>query len=152
MRSLEHQYLKDDLVYVKNESRKTGVSPKLQPVWDGPYVVTNVLGPVVYEITGRRRCFVIHHDRLKPYKSEVVPAWVQKVKHDITSIENVSLDVIHEEENVVAPAVTVQEGNAIEEAPSEPCSPDGSLRSNSGDNGSPLNVGRVRQKPAKLDL
>lgn len=58
-------YIDGDLVFVRNETRKNGVSPKLQSDWDGPQVVSKKLGPFIYEVTGRKRSVIVHHDRLK---------------------------------------------------------------------------------------
>ena len=58
-------------------ARKVGKSPKLQPVWEGPFIITKRYGPVLYEVQRRKTSSVLHHDRLKSYKSDV-PGWVAK--------------------------------------------------------------------------
>ena len=62
-------FQKSDLVWVMNQRRKRGYSPKLQTKWEGPYEVIDVLSEVVYRIkkpnTGKSS--VVHFDKLKPY-------------------------------------------------------------------------------------
>ena len=54
-----------DIVYVLYLARKIGLSPKLQPAWKGPYVISKVLSPILFEVADKK-IFVLHHDRLKP--------------------------------------------------------------------------------------
>ncbi|XP_063040269.1 uncharacterized protein LOC134435312 [Engraulis encrasicolus] len=76
VRAQEQSYSVGDLVYVKDDTRKKGLSPKLQAPWTGPFIISARRGPVIYEIQGAKRSKIMHHNRLKPYTSEVVPAWV----------------------------------------------------------------------------
>ena len=43
-------YEPGDPVFVRNETRKKGYSPKLQPRWSGPYMVLGQVSDFVYEI------------------------------------------------------------------------------------------------------
>lgn len=79
VRAGERSYSVGDLVYVKDDTKKKGHSPKLQGPWVGPLVVSACRGPVLYEIQGRKRSKIMHHDRLKPYSSDMVPMWVQRL-------------------------------------------------------------------------
>ncbi|CAL9682111.1 unnamed protein product [Knipowitschia caucasica] len=78
LRAREHSYSVGDLVFVKDDTKKKGLSPKLQAPWKGPLIVAARRGPVLYEIQGPKRSTVMHHDRLKPYDSEVIPVWVSR--------------------------------------------------------------------------
>lgn len=83
VRAGEHPYSVGDLVYVKDDTKKKGQSPKLQDPWMGPLIVSACPCPVLYEIRGRQRSKVIHHDRLKLYNSDVVPVWVQRLRSQV---------------------------------------------------------------------
>ena len=60
-----------DLVLLYNPQRKKGVSPKLQPQWDGPYQVVKRINDVVYRIhsstRNRNKMKVVHLERLARY-------------------------------------------------------------------------------------
>ena len=68
------QFSVGSLVYRYNNFFK-----KFEERWSGPFVVTKVLSPVVYKIQGRRKSENVHHDRLKLYQSDDVPAWAKDV-------------------------------------------------------------------------
>ena len=44
-----------DLVYVLDSARKIGLSPKLQPTWKGPYVISKVLSPILFEVGDKKK-------------------------------------------------------------------------------------------------
>jgi transposase InsO family protein len=70
-----HQYDRGDLVMLSSKVVKPGLSKSLSRRWTGPFEVLKRLGEVNYRIrlapsakeAGRRRKFVVHHDRLKPF-------------------------------------------------------------------------------------
>ena len=72
-----------DLVYVIDSAKKTGVSPKLQPVWKGPYVICRVISQILFVVAGRKKTFVLHHDRLKPCGNRDVPFWLRRRRNNI---------------------------------------------------------------------
>jgi hypothetical protein len=66
------------LVYLKETTRKIGVSPKLSPYWLGPYMVVKKFG-TVYEIQKSAKTSKLYHfDLLKPCFSEQVPSWIKR--------------------------------------------------------------------------
>ena len=79
-------YSVGDLVYYLDSSRKIAFSPKLrsQP-WKGPFVVSKKFSDLLFEITGQQKSKVrvVHHDRLKPYHSNLIPDWVPSVRKSI---------------------------------------------------------------------
>ncbi|KAI7809323.1 hypothetical protein IRJ41_005269 [Triplophysa rosa] len=87
----QKSYQVGDLVLVRVSSRKKGYSPKLQVPWQGPFVVTACLGPVLYQVRDRRNEKVLHHDRLQPYLSDHVPVWMQRLQRKYTGTEEGSL-------------------------------------------------------------
>ena len=61
-----------DQVMLAVTARKLGVSPKLQPRWEGPYKIEKKVGDVNFKIRGARGKFsIVHMNRLKPYKTEM---------------------------------------------------------------------------------
>jgi hypothetical protein len=68
-----------DLVY-----KKKGVSIKLEDIYQGPFVITSIVSSSVYQIQGKKKTFIVHHDRLKPYEPELVPRWAQILKEQYT--------------------------------------------------------------------
>ena len=74
-----YQQLKaKDLVWLINEKREEGICQKLQPVYEGPLVITKKYNDWIYEIqlnkNGKRK--VVHHDKLKPYLGTDIPKWI----------------------------------------------------------------------------
>ena len=65
------------MVYLLDSARKIGQSSKLQQIWKGPLLVTKVLTPILFEVTGRKKPVVIHHDRLKPCCDRNIPIWLR---------------------------------------------------------------------------
>ncbi len=58
-----------DHVWLYNAARKKGLCPKLQQVWDGPYVIVKSLNDVVYRIQ-KPGGKVVHMDRLAPWNGD----------------------------------------------------------------------------------
>ena len=77
----ERSYEKGDLVYQHNEAGQVGQSKKLQPIFIGPVIVTQVLSPVLYRV--ENRSYVLHHDRLIPCKDRIIPLWIRRKRHDL---------------------------------------------------------------------
>jgi predicted aspartyl protease len=61
-----------DLVWLFNRQRKKGRCPKLQPSWEGPFVILTRINDVVYRIQrhSRAKMKVVHLDRLAPYAGD----------------------------------------------------------------------------------
>ena len=74
-------YKPGEFVWLKDERRRKGYSPKLQFAYEGPYMVVNRLTDVVYRIQrGPRAKFkVVHFEKLKRYEGESIPGWLDKV-------------------------------------------------------------------------
>ena len=58
-----------DRVWLYSPAQKTGKSPKLQKIWECPYVTINWINDIVYRIQwhSRAKMIVIHLDRLALY-------------------------------------------------------------------------------------
>ena len=85
LRAQQHSYNVGDLIYVRDSTKRKGFSPKLQAPWKGPCIVKARCGPVLYAILTQRETKVMHHDRLKPYTSDVIPAWIRRQRHTVLS-------------------------------------------------------------------
>ena len=72
-----------DLVYVLDSAKKIGINPKLQLVWKGPYMISKVISPVLFEVADKRKSFVLHHDRLKPCEDRSIPLWLRRKRSKI---------------------------------------------------------------------
>lgn len=86
-------YKVGDLVYCLDSTRKIGRSPKLRSnPWKGPFVVTKKLSDLLYQLSGQyeSKNRIMHHDRIKPYCSDIVPDWVPAVQKRARSIAVVS--------------------------------------------------------------
>ena len=73
----EKSYGSGDYVYVRNDARKVGESRKLQPIYKGPYLVTEQLSPVLYKVRDKKTEKVIHHNRLKACPGQGIPMWMK---------------------------------------------------------------------------
>ena len=73
-------YEVNDKVWYLDEIRREGISPKLQPQYIGPCLVTKKLNDINYEIqvdnVGNLK--IVNHDKLKPYLANKVPGWIKK--------------------------------------------------------------------------
>ncbi|XP_033103186.1 uncharacterized protein LOC117105992 [Anneissia japonica] len=64
-------------VWLYNSAKTIGKSPKLQCRWQGPYAVVKKLSEVTFSIQEgpRKKCKVVHIDRLKVYEGKPSPYW-----------------------------------------------------------------------------
>ncbi|XP_070550013.1 uncharacterized protein [Ptychodera flava] len=71
-----------DFVWLKDERRKKGYSPKLQLAYEGPYLVIGKLSDLVYRIqySPKSKPKIVHYEKLKRYQGEPLNGWLDKVK------------------------------------------------------------------------
>ena len=70
-----------DLVWTMNKERKKGKSPKLQPKWKGPCLVSRSFNDVVKEVyITPRRVINLHVDLLKPCVVKKEPPWIRRLR------------------------------------------------------------------------
>ncbi|XP_057691272.1 uncharacterized protein LOC130915330 [Corythoichthys intestinalis] len=110
LRAKEHSYNVGDLVFLKDDTKKKGMSPKLQPIWKGPLIVAARRGPVLYEIQGPKRSIIIHHDRLKPYNSDVIPVWVSRQRSILLQRQDTD-NQMSEEDVPLVPEILMQDNS-----------------------------------------
>ncbi|GBM31049.1 hypothetical protein AVEN_120255-1 [Araneus ventricosus] len=70
-RATDHHFKEGDLVWMYNQKRRRGLSPKLQQNWEGPYTVVKKLNDVVYRVqrSPNFKPKVIHINRLAPCRA-----------------------------------------------------------------------------------
>ena len=86
LRARQRTFKPGDLVYVRDDARKKGQSPKLKPRWRGPALITEKMGNVLYRVQEGRKERVLHHDRLLPYLADDVPGWIQRRRHALLQV------------------------------------------------------------------
>ena len=68
-----------DSVWYANKLRKKGVSPKLQPKWRGPCLVTRKFNDCLVHIQlSAKKSLTCHTDLLKPCYSAKLPTWLKR--------------------------------------------------------------------------
>ena len=66
-----------------NSASKTGQCRKLAALWKGPFVIVQVLTPVLYRIASSKKDWMVHHDRLKPCHDDPLPLWIRRKRHQV---------------------------------------------------------------------
>jgi len=78
LRSHGDQHDRGDLVYLKETTRKKGVSPKLAPKWRGPYIVVARFGTVYEVMVSPTTSKIYHFDLLKRCYNDCPPPWIRR--------------------------------------------------------------------------
>ena len=75
---LQNKYQVGDAVWSLLEARKLGVNPKLEPTYEGPFLVKKNYANVdsLLQIDGSGKERLTHHDKLKPYRGDYPPRWL----------------------------------------------------------------------------
>lgn len=80
-----HLYSQGDVVWCLMEARKVGVSPKLERVFEGPFLIRRKLSEINFVLqldkAGTER--PVHHNKLKPYEGVRTPRWILRAKKQI---------------------------------------------------------------------
>ena len=87
-----HRLEVGDIVYRLNHATKIKQSTKLKAPWEGPYVVTKVLSPVLVKIKNKKREFVVHHNNVQARPVRCVPLWARRVRNSILSPDHPNFD------------------------------------------------------------
>ena len=90
-------------VWLKNDMRKKGVSPKLSYRWDGPYKILTKLSDVTYRIqrTPRSKQKIVHFDRTKPYEGPTPEDWIDDLVQEQVPSEEPSGSQVPESRSIV---------------------------------------------------
>jgi hypothetical protein len=114
VKSHQRSYDRGDLVYKLDTSTRKGQSKKLRPIWLGPFVITEVLSPVLYRIEGRKNPHVVHHDRIKICKDRVIPLWMRRKRHGLLDLDETIAYALEELESVADPADSNAEDEVVD--------------------------------------
>jgi len=92
------QYNAGDAVYRVDSTTRIGQSKKLRAPWQGPYLVIQVISPVLYHIQTRKKQSVIHHDHLKSCDDKKLLNWLKNARLKIllgnNPLHNTDVDII----------------------------------------------------------
>ena len=77
-------------VWLRNNSRKKGLNPKLASKWTGPYKIITRLSDVTYRIqySPRSKPSIVHFDRLKPCEGSEPYVWNRHKTDPLQPIPN----------------------------------------------------------------
>ncbi|MCW4336191.1 MAG: RNase H-like domain-containing protein [Candidatus Thiodiazotropha endolucinida] len=82
-----HRYELGDIVWCLMETRTVGVAPKLERVFEGPFLIKQKLSEMDFVLQldrdGAER--PVHHNKIKPYEGNNPPKWVVKTRNRILS-------------------------------------------------------------------
>jgi transposase InsO family protein len=81
------EYQVGDLVYKLRSGLKKGISRKLLSVFEGPYLITRVISSILFKIEGRKRSFVVHHDKIRPCLDRFIPMWIRRRRQEILDLD-----------------------------------------------------------------
>ena len=77
-----NKYDVGDAVWCLLESRKIGVMPKLEPTYEGPFLVKKKISEINFLLQldndGKER--LVHHNKLKPYEGDYPPKWLCRAR------------------------------------------------------------------------
>ena len=81
-------YRVGDIVWYQHETKKVGVTHKLERLYDGPFLVSKKLSEVNFEIMmgSKGPHKVVHHNKLKPFEGRDPPKWIKKVKEKSSAL------------------------------------------------------------------
>ena len=100
LRARQRTFHPGDLVYVRDDARRKGQSPKLKPRWRGPALILEKLGDVLFRVQEGRKERVLHHDRLLPYLADDVPVWIQWRRHALLQVSTPGEDLLSTPERI----------------------------------------------------
>ena len=80
-----------DYVLLLDQSSKVGISRKLRPIWVGPYIISQVLSPILFRIEDKKRSFVVHHDKLKICNDRTFPLWIRRKRQQVLDLDQTLL-------------------------------------------------------------
>lgn len=80
-----HRYSVGDVVWCLMEVRKVGISPKLERIFESPFLIRKKLSEIDFVLqldrSGAER--PVHHNKLKPYEGTDIPKWIVRAKKQL---------------------------------------------------------------------
>ena len=87
LKMVENSFEVGDLVLKLKAAGKVGQSRKLNPGWEGPFLVIEVISPVLYKIQSRKKEGIVHHDMLKLCQDQIIPLWMRRRRHRLLDLD-----------------------------------------------------------------
>ena len=72
-----------DVVLKRNNVGIVGGSKKLNDVWKGEWVITEVKSPVLFKVKNNKKSMVVHHDMIKICGDKELPGWAVRMRSRI---------------------------------------------------------------------
>ncbi len=95
-----NKFSRGDFVYKLDSASVVGQSRKLRSVYVGPFLVVEVISPVLYRVEDQKRSMVLHHDRLALCEDRCIPFWVRRKRHQLLELDET---LAYEEDDSVLP-------------------------------------------------
>ena len=85
-----HRYDEVDVVCCLMEVRKPRVSPKLEFIFEGPFVIKKKFSELdfVIQLDKKGTEKPVHHNKLKPYEGVNAPRWVMRARRQLSRSRN----------------------------------------------------------------
>lgn len=84
-----NRYNVGDAVWLLAESRKVGIMHKLEPAYEGPFLIKQKMSDINFLLqldkTGKEK--LVHHNKLKPYLGDHPPKWLSRAKKKLPSTQ-----------------------------------------------------------------
>ena len=82
VRILTRNYDEGDIVYLLDSATVKGKCKKLSSPWKGPGLIVKKISASLFRIKLKNAILVVNHDRMKPCKTQKLPAWILNWKPD----------------------------------------------------------------------
>ena len=81
-----HRYDEGDVVWCLMEVRKLGVSPRLEFIFEGPFVIKKKFSEldVLLQLDSKGTEKPVHHNKSKPYEGVNAPRWVMRARRQLS--------------------------------------------------------------------
>ena len=79
------EFREGDVIYLVDKASKKGRAKKLDPIWQGPGVITHRLTPFLFRVrlNKNRKTMVVNHDHLKKAHLGEIPKWISHLQKEI---------------------------------------------------------------------
>ena len=92
-----NKYAEGDMVWCLAEARKVGTMQKLEPAYEGPFLIKRKISEINFVLmldkTGKQK--LVHHNKLKPYVGEKPPNWLKKARRNLLSQHSDQMAINH---------------------------------------------------------
>ena len=102
-----------------NSATRIGQAKKLQPLWKGPLIITEVVSPILLKVSSMKKEWVVHHDRLKPCSDSNLPMWARRKRHALlgTPLPPPTMNPSSDTDKTSAPLVAPDPDDSLADPP-----------------------------------